>query len=732
MKDIVKFLLLPAVLLFFTGANHSVFASPGSLDLGFGSNGKVKTVFPAQTTTFRPRSGIAALAIQPDGKIVAAGYAFFLFDGTAVAPAFAVTRYNRDGSLDSSFGNGGKVTTYFNGYEQASIVALQPDGKIVVGGFTDLGGNNFAFALARYNSNGSLDNSFDGDGKLVRDITPVYDLVSGLAIQPDGKIIAAGYANGGYSTDFATMRFNADGTNDSGFGTNGLVRTDFAGTIDGGSRVVLLSNGKIVVAGSVFDNSGANGDFALVGYNADGSLDASFGTNGKVRTDFNNMSDNGNDMTLTPDGKIVVCGYSGPSGAYDSAVARYNPNGSLDTTFDGDGKFVVDLSGIGTIDGANGVAVQQNGKIVIVGRVLPSASAPHTTPFELVAARINANGGLDSSFGSGGKVFTDFNDILPNNFNATNDEFGDVVIQPDGKIIAGGEIEDQTRIEYDMALARYEGDAVTSVRRTFSDFDGDGKADVSVFRSSDRTWYLLCSTTGFSASQFGSTDDMLAPADFDGDGKTDIAVFRNGIWYWLNSSNGSFNSVAFGQAGDISVPADYMGDGRSELAVFRSGTWYILNLVNQQFQAVQFGASIDKPAAADYDGDGKIDIAVVRQTGGVSNWYILGTSRGFYGLPFGTDTDKLVPADYDGDGKADVAVYRGGSWFVQASSQGFYNIHFGASSDVPAAADYDGDGKTDIAVYRDGIWFQLRSQQGFGSVQFGTTNDQPIPTAFVP
>ena len=267
------------------------------------------------------------------------------------------------------------------------------------------------------------------------------------------------------------------------------------------------------------------------------------------------------------------------------------------------------------------------------------------------------------------------------------------------------------------------------VPRVAFDFDGDGRADQTVFRPADGIWYLLNSSSGFSAAQFGLSSDKIVPADFDGDGRTDIAVFRDGVWYWLNSSDGGFNAVQFGQAGDVPVPFNYTGDGRAELTIYRAGVWFTLNLTNNQFQAVQFGVASDKPVPADYDGDGKTDFAVVRQTGGASIWYILGTSRGFYGLQFGTDTDTLVPADYDGDGKTDVAVYRSGIWYILGSTHG---IQFGIASDIPVAADYDGDGKADVAVYRDGIWYLMRSQQGFAAVQFGTTNDKPIPAAYVP
>ncbi len=274
----------------------------------------------------------------------------------------------------------------------------------------------------------------------------------------------------------------------------------------------------------------------------------------------------------------------------------------------------------------------------------------------------------------------------------------------------------------------------TAPRRVLFDYDGDGRADVSVFRPSNGVWYLLNSQTGFSAAQFGSSDDKLVPADYDGDGKTDIAVFRSGNWF-LQRSNTGFASIQFGSLDDVPTPGDFDGDGRAELAVFRpsNGTWYVLNLANNNFNAVQFGTSTDYPVAADFDGDGKNDYAVYRPANGT--WYLLQSAKDFSAVQFGISTDKPVVGDYDGDGRADQAVYRteNGTWYLLQSTKGFNAVQFGISTDVPTPADYDGDGKTDISVFRaeNGVWYRLNSTNGnFSTIQFGTNSDKPVPAVF--
>ncbi len=280
------------------------------------------------------------------------------------------------------------------------------------------------------------------------------------------------------------------------------------------------------------------------------------------------------------------------------------------------------------------------------------------------------------------------------------------------------------------------------------DFDGDGKADLAVWRGSTTYWLTMKSSnntmqnTSWGAS-YAPYYDVPVPGDYDGDGKVDDAVWRptEGNWYIINSSTGIYRIQNLGQSGDIPVAADFDGDGKTDLAVWRGSTgyWYILRSSNGALQTMQWGASYapyyDTPVPCDYDGDGKADIAVWRsQTG---TWYIIQSSNNqARTVQVGQSGDTPVPGDYDGDGISDLAVWRGSNttWYILNSSTNSVNTRsWGASYapyyDIPVPADYDGDGKTDIAVWRrqTGTWFIINSSNNQTRVvTLGQNGDIPV------
>ena len=307
------------------------------------------------------------------------------------------------------------------------------------------------------------------------------------------------------------------------------------------------------------------------------------------------------------------------------------------------------------------------------------------------------------------------------------------------------------RIKIDTALNAPNTPNAPNAARQF-DFDGDGRADLSVFRPSDSVWFInpssAAGTNGFNGVNFGLATDKLAPADYDGDGKTDIAVWRDepsnpnkANFYILQSSNNVFRVEQFGRTGDTpSLVADWDGDGKADPAVYRNGTgggqsFFFYRPSSQptaDFVTIYWGNAGDVPMRGDYDGDGRADAAVFRPSD--RNWYILQSSNAqLHYDSWGLATDKFVPADYDGDGKTDLAVFRAGVWYIKQSANNTPRyVNFGSESDTLVPADYDGDSKTDIAVKRGGTWFLSRSQQGFGAAQFGTGADKPVQSAFTP
>lgn len=382
------------------------------------------------TTSIGADAAARTLAVQPDGKIVAVGNSL-----TAPPQVFALARYNPDGSLDTSFGAGGKVTTSFGGEEsEASAVVLQPDGKIVVAGYDRTGGFDYMFALARYNPDGALDPRFGTGGQVTTAIDRDTEGYA-VALQPNGKIVVAGSSSDGVTRKFALARYNPDGSLDTGFGTAGKVTTTVVGAHDFDSvyALALQPDGKLVAAGV------SDGDFALVRYVGNGTLDPSFGNGGKVTTATGSSDDEASALALQPDGGILAAGYSSDGSRNVFALVRYDPDGSLDPGFGTDGKVT---SAIGSVDLVRlGLALQPDGKILAVG----DSSNGSRNVFAVV--RYDADGALDPSFGTGGQVTTAIG--------STDDQALGVALQVDGRIVVAGASKDDGH--YRFALARFEG-----------------------------------------------------------------------------------------------------------------------------------------------------------------------------------------------------------------------------------------------------------------------------------
>jgi uncharacterized delta-60 repeat protein len=400
---------------------------PGDLDTTFGAGGIVLTPIAEWATAY-------AVVVQPDGKVAAAGPARTA-DGIF---HFALARYNAAGSLDSSFGTNGIVTTPIgNNNAIPHALAWQPDGKLVVAGETY---NPYNFALVRYSSDGSLDPDF-GTAGIVNDSRGLQDAAYAVALQPDGKLVA-----GGISYDACALRrYQTDGEPDPTFGANGATTTSLSGSgfsFCAISALVLQPDGKLLAAGTAYDEY-AGYRFALLRYNADGSLDPSLGTNGIVTTSIGNSYAFARALVLRPDGRLVA---GGPADG-DFALVGYNPDGSLDSKFGNGG---ISSEAIGYLAA---LVIQPDGKLVAAGFNLTS----------FVVARYDADGSLDSSFGTGGTTFTSLGWYTCPNQASTGYAWA-LAIQPDGNLIVagGGSVAGSENGGSSFALARYLGSFVST------------------------------------------------------------------------------------------------------------------------------------------------------------------------------------------------------------------------------------------------------------------------------
>jgi uncharacterized delta-60 repeat protein len=489
-------------------------AAAGDFDTAFGNGGKVVADLFGQLEV------ATAVALQSDGKIVVAGYTAPL-TAPAARSDFALARYNADGTFDTSFGNNGKVMTDFDAthQDQAKAVAIQSDGKIIAAGFTSFLGSDdntdYAFALARYNPDGTLDPSFGSNGKVVtNNANPtgfnIYyrESINALAIQNDGKIVATGTAflNPAQSMDFTTIRYNRDGSIDTAFGTSGRVFTNFTNTNpaepnDSAGEVFVQGNGKILVAGRVHHLSF---EYGIARYNADGSLDSTFGQGGLMTTNYPRQA-SGNAsketaMAVQSDGKIIIGGFAQANDGNHCALSRFDANGNLDTTFGTSGQVATRLAGA-----IRSVKIQSNGKIIAAGDSPENAG-------DFAIMRYTTNGSLDESFGNGGTITTDFS--------GNADQLFALAIQSDGKIVAVGATATSTG-QADFALARYlSGDAQAGTRYDLCVQDDESKNYLEINSTTgeylltrcDFNWLAGTGVISKDATTFTLTDESAGQA----------------------------------------------------------------------------------------------------------------------------------------------------------------------------------------------------------------------------
>lgn len=681
------------------------------IDPTFGTDGTSTTDLAGQDTPIDS-------FVLADGKILVVAQS-----GVVGQTKYYFIRYNADGTADGTYGTGGKVQlpiTFQSGFQgnyQILKAVRQSDGKILL-----VGNDNDNGLIMRFNDNGTLDSGFASGGIHRPNITQNgRDGITSVVIQPDGKILVGGFAQGAAGLEaLYLLRYTANGALDETFGTEGwILHQQLWVTHTGAMFMFLQSTGKIVTV-EFEPNSTPLGRVRR--FNADGSADNSYAIpfaaqNGSFGLAF-----------MQSDDKILLASSVQKTETLerqhnDTAISRYNADGSPDTGFGTGGTATYDVTSYQD-NAPTAMQVMPDGQIVVADIVNVSPNRSKYRGSMLALTRLSTGGTINGKF-----LVTKSDSVLSS--------MSQISVLTDGKILA---VQTLANPSNDILLTRSSGIPLQTYRLRGVPFDFAPAgtfaiADPSVFRPSDRRWYINGVFPGYF---FGLSDDIPVASDYIQDFSTEMAVFRpsTGKWYIARNyfdAGSNYLEIQWGQNGDVPTPADFDGDGKSDLAVFRpsNGTWYIRNSNDNSGTTVQWGLSGDKPAIGDFDGDGKYDVAVFRPSDG--NWYILRSSDGqAIILHFGLSGDIPVQEDYDGDGKTDISVWRPseGNWYRLNSTDGsFYAFHWGLGTDVPVPGDYDGDLKTDVAVWRPSIgrWYVFQSSNDQMNVfNWGLSTDIPL------
>ena len=495
-----------------------IIGQAGSLDPTFGIGGMAATSFPGNTNS---ENGVKIL-ILPDGKIISAGYlnnSSFLYKTSStgvpdnsfgvngisqIVPFLAISdalvqndekivitgtpdgysgygdvklaRFNADGTLDKTFGVNGVATRASSGYESDKpVMAIQSDGKIlIVKSAIDInnnhGINKSDFFLLRFNSDGSLDNSFGNSGVVMTDFNMTNEFNERVVLQPDGKIIVTGttfYCSGNCYYDGVIARYNSNGTLDNSFSEDGKLIIDFGNVIENVDAVFLQTDGKIMLTGNSGSVYSGGINFILARINSNGILDNTFDGDGILLSPLINLNFNIKSVLMQPNGKFIAGGNMIVDGAFDFAICRFNADGNLDNTFNGNGIFTIDMSGFDSWydnEQLYSIALQGDNKVIAIG-----FANDILTNTDFALTRINTDGSPDNNFSGDGKLYLSYGQSETN--------FNKIILQPDGKTIAIGRTRSGTGYsDFIFAITRYNNNGTPD-----NSFDEDGKKSISFY-----------------------------------------------------------------------------------------------------------------------------------------------------------------------------------------------------------------------------------------------------------